>query len=114
MSDNNDVTEQEYQAEVSSTAENIVDAIEEYPEDYADDPWMCIHESIYSHQWIIYTSYHLDVLRHSESGPEEWSVYVEDGENDHRKVLEAMAYTTFRADVSHEVFDLAEERGIEL
>ena len=112
MSDNNDVSELEYREEVKSTAENIVNAIEEYPEDYADDPWSAIHENVDSHEWIIYTAYHLDILQHSESGPEEWSVYVEDSENDHRKVLEAMAYTAFRADVGHEVFDLADEPSL--
>lgn len=113
MSDN-DITEQEYRAEVKSLAENIVNAIEEYPEDYADDPWMAIHEDVDNHSWIINNWHLLDVLKHAESGPEEWQVYVADDEDNHYEVLRSMAYTSFRADVSHEVFDLAEERGLEL
>lgn len=104
MSDN-DITELEYKAEVTSTAENIVNAIEEYPEDYADDPWMAIHEDVDPHEWVINNWAYLDVLKHSESGPEEWQVYVKDGEDNHYEVLRAMAYTAFRADVSGEVFD---------
>jgi len=113
MTDNN-ISELEYQAQVESTAENIVNAIEEYPEDYADDPWMCIHEDVDNHEWTTNNWAYLDVIKHSESGPEEWSVYVEDGETNHFTVLQAMAYTSFRADVGHEVFDLAEKRGLEL
>lgn len=109
-----DITKSEYDEEVESTAETIVDAIEEYPEDYGDDPWKCIHEDVGGHEWVIYTSYHLDILEHAEAEPEEWQAYVEDGETNHRKVLEAMAYTSFRQDVAHEVFDLAEERGLDL
>lgn len=112
MSDN-DITEQEYRAEVKSTAENIVDGWEEYPEDYGD-----IHEVIWedvdNHSWVINNWYLLDVLQHAEREPEEWQIYVEDGESDHYAVLRAMAYSAFQADVTQEVHDLAEERGVEL
>lgn len=110
----NDISEKEYDTEVESTAENIVNAIEEYPEDYFDDVWRAIHEDVDNHEWIINNWYLLDVLKHSENGPEEWQVYVEDGEDDHWTVLRAMAYTSLRQDVANEVFDLAEERGLDL
>jgi hypothetical protein len=112
MSDNN-ISELEYREEVKSTAENIVDAIEEYPEDYADDPWKAIHEDVDFHEWMLNHCYFLDVLKHAESPPEEWNVYVADDEDNHWEVLSAMAYTCFRQDVAHEVFDLAEERGVD-
>lgn len=99
------ISKQQYDKQVASTAENILHVIEEYPEDYADDPWKCIHENVDNHEWIIYTSHHLDILQHSDRGPEEWQVYIEDGETDHRKVLEAMAYTAFRADVAEIVME---------
>lgn len=99
-------TETEYKHEVEATAENILNAIEEYPEDYADDPWQAIHEDVDNHEWIINSHYHLDVLQHSEAGPQEWQTYLSpDDEDNHRKVLEAMAYTAFRQDVSEAVME---------
>ncbi len=100
-----EITKQQYDDEVESTAKIIVDAINEYPEDYADDPWVAIHEDVDNHEWITYSGYHLHILEHSDEGPVEWKQYVEDDETSYRKVIEAMAYTAFRADVSQEVFD---------
>jgi hypothetical protein len=107
-------SELEYRNEVESTAETILDHIEEYPEDYGDDPWKAIHETVDWHEYVQKYHLFLPVLQHAESNPEEWNVYVKDGETNHWKVLEAMAYTAFRADVANRVFDLAEERGVDL
>jgi len=104
MSDN-DISYRDYRNEVERTAEIILDKFEEYDDDYSDISEV-IFEQVDSHQWIIYHSYNLDVLRHSDEGPQEWSIYVEDDETNPWKVLNAMAYTAFRADVTAKVNDL--------
>jgi len=101
----NDISYRDYRNEVEQTAEIILDQFEEYDDDYSDISEV-IFENVDSHQWMIYDSYSLDVLRHSDEGPQEWSAYVEEGETDHWRVLNAMAFTAFRADVRAKVNDL--------
>jgi hypothetical protein len=100
----NDISYRDYRNEVEQTAEIILDKFEEN-DDYSDISEV-IFESVDTHQWMIYDSYSLDVLRHSDEGPQEWSAFVEDDETDHLKVLNAMAFTAFRADVRAKVNDL--------
>jgi aminoglycoside phosphotransferase family enzyme len=98
----NDISYRDYRNQIEQTAEIIVDQFEEYDDDYSE----VIFENVDSHQWMIYDSYSLDVLRHTDEGPQEWSAYVEEGETDHWRVLNAMAFTAFRADVRAKVTDL--------
>ena len=103
----NDISYREYRNEVEQTAEIILNQFEEY-DDY-DDISEVIFENTEGHQWVIYHHYNLDVLRHSDEGPQEWSAYVEEGETDHWRVLNAMAFTAFRADVMEKVNDLRDD-----
>lgn len=109
MSDNDHITRREYQAEVESTALTILDKFEEYPEDY-DDISEVVFTDVDSHEYVKWNHNHLHVLRHSEIGPEEWQTYVEDGEENHHAVLQAMAYTAFRADVYEQIAAIREAR----
>lgn len=49
---------QEYRAECGSVAETVFD-------EYDCDPYDALHEIIDGHEWLVYTRYHLDILRHS-------------------------------------------------
>ena len=98
----NDISYADYRDQVQETAEIIIDETDEHDDDIHE----VIVESTGRHQWIIYYGYNLDVLRHSDEGPQEWSIHVEDDETDHLEILNAMAYTAFRADVRAKVNDL--------
>lgn len=108
MSD--DITQEQYDNEVASTALTILGKIEEYPEDYGDDEWKAVHEEVDFHDYVTKRHCFLSVLQYTERGPEEWQTYAEDNEKNHWKVLKAMAYTAFRADVYDEVQSIRETR----
>lgn len=62
----------EYYKEVNSIAENLIaEAMAEYDNDAEqamDDITDCrLHEAIDSHQWIIYNSYNLSIIKHSDN-----------------------------------------------
>lgn len=101
MTDN--ISYRDYRNGVEQTAEITIDQFEEY--DYSEISEI-IFENVESHQWVIHYRYNLDVLRHSDEGPQEWWVFVEDEETDYLKVLQAMAYAAFRADVTAKINDL--------
>lgn len=50
-------------------------------------------------------SNNLKPLEYSDSDPYEWSIFVEDNEKDHKKVIQAMAYATLRYDLTEELKD---------
>jgi len=102
-----DMSYADYRDQVQETAEITLDQFEEY-DDYSDITEV-IFENTEGHQWVIYHRYNLDVLRHSDEGPREWWVFVEDEETDHWRVLNAMAFAAFRADVTAKVNDLRNE-----
>lgn len=97
----NDITYREYRNEIESIAENVLDIEEQYPDDYSDISEI-IWEEVDSHQWVIYNSYNLDVLKHADNEPEEWKHLVSD-DDDWRKVLSVMAYKAMENDVWEEV-----------
>lgn len=110
MSDD-DMTTAAYRAEITSTAETIIEEVHTHgggafgTDEFEETLTEVIWETADSHQWIIYSGYHLDILQHSESDPDDWLDYVDpDRENDHRHVLQAMAFTAFYRDLSHETF----------
>jgi len=80
----------------------------EYDIETDDDPHYLISSQVDSTRAIMYYSYNMTILRHSESEPYEWNIYVEDNEDDHKKVLQAMAYATLKYDVTQEL----SERGL--
>jgi hypothetical protein len=56
----NDVASSEYWSEIRSIVENVKQDVRENEADLSD----AIHEAIDGHQWVIYTGYNLDVLKH--------------------------------------------------
>jgi hypothetical protein len=55
-----DITGSEYWSEVRSIAESVKQDVRENEGDVSD----AVHEAIDGHQWVIYTGYNLDVLKH--------------------------------------------------
>ena len=55
-----DITASDYWSEISSIAENVKQDVRENEGDVSD----ALHEAIDGHQWVIYTGYNLDVLKH--------------------------------------------------
>ena len=54
---------------------------------------------------IMFYSYNMNILQHSDSKPHEWQIYVEENENDYKKVIQAMAYATLEYDITQELSD---------
>lgn len=104
-----DINLTEYRDEVESTAQTILDKLEDYPEDY-DDEWEVIHETVDFHGYVTKNHLFLPVIQFASNDPEEWKTYVKDSEENHWKVLGAMAYTAFRADVYDEIENIREVR----
>ena len=106
MSNDNDVTATEYREEIKNLAETIIQEEKEYGNDrpLTEAVW----ETVDSHQWIIYTAYNFDVLRHAEHEPDEWKHLVADG-NSWRSVVQALAYTAMEQDVYFKVEELRNE-----
>ena len=75
MSD--EMTNREYWAEVSSLAESIQEETRDDMDGVFDCDWTRdeyeealrerLHETIDGHQWVIYTAYNYEVLRHSDN-----------------------------------------------
>lgn len=105
-----DMTQDEYDAEVASTAMNILDKIEEHPEDYENKHYKAFEEETDWHNYVTKQSYYLDVLRYSSRGPDEWKARVANDEKNHWKVLRAMAYSAFTADVTQAKSRIEEAR----
>jgi len=55
-----DITGSDYWSEIRSIAENVKQDVRENEGDVSD----AVHEAIDGHQWVIYTGYNLDVLKH--------------------------------------------------
>lgn len=99
---NNDISWEEYREEINSMADEVERTMEEYPEDY-DDEYELIWELIDSHQWVIYSGYHYDVLKHNQAGLGEWEHYVE-GYDTITDILQALAFCALREDLYDELF----------
>lgn len=70
-----------------------------------DDPYHTISMQVDQTKAIMYYSYNMTILNHSDSDPHEWQIYVDDNENDHKKVIQAMAYATLKYDITQELSD---------
>jgi hypothetical protein len=55
-----DITGSDYWSEIRSIAENVRQDVRENEGDVSD----ALHEAIDGHQWVFYTGYNLDVLKH--------------------------------------------------
>jgi len=80
----------------------------EYDIETDDDPHHTISMNVDSTKAIMYYSYNMKILQHSDSEPYEWEIYVEDDEDNYKKVIQAMAYATLKYDVTQEL----SERGL--
>ncbi len=115
-----DITRSAYYDEIRSIAANIAEEAldachwdrEAAEEDINDSR---LHETIDGHQWVIYTAYNLDVLRHSESA----DAYTDNfGTADAGHVLKdrgidglhaVMAYCAMEQDVQNILSDALDE-----
>lgn len=78
---------------------------DEYEIETDDDPHFTIGFEVDESMVSMSLNDYLTILENSDSEPYEWNIYVEDGEDDHRKVIQAMAYATLRHDVTQELSD---------
>jgi len=102
----NDLTRQEYNDEITNLAEIIEQESQEYDQETHDMVW----ETVDSHQWIIYTAYHLDILKQSDSEPQEWKHMVDESDS-WKDVIQVMAFRVMEQDLYEE---LQERENIEL
>lgn len=98
--------QQEYWTEISSLAAELVRAVRA---DETDDPYQWLHETIDGHQWVIYTGYNLDVLRHSGNDSAAWDEGLAQSCDSWGSVLACAAFCAMQRDILDE---LAEEHGI--
>jgi hypothetical protein len=102
MNDDNSISRQEYRNEI----ESLADYLESRDDDLSHVEQIDLE--VDNHQWIIYNSYHLDIIRHSSEEPHGYSRYVTDGDS-WRDAIQAMAYTAMRNDLHAELADREEE-----
>lgn len=81
-----DITYQAYWAEIAS----LVASAQAEAKEYSSDAYDTLHETIDGHQWVIYTAFAFDVLKHTNnddyaveelghipgSGPIQWAPLV--------------------------------------
>jgi len=101
-----DMTYDEYRAELDSSAKTSLDEIESYTDidihsdRFEDELVESLGATAEWHQWTTYSGYSLDILEHAINEPEEWHLFIdEEQKNNHRAVLDAMAYSAFRMDL---------------
>lgn len=104
-----EMTREEYLREVANIAESMVGEAADDGDD-RDELYDRLHETIDGHQWVIYTAYNFDVLRHSDND----GAYVEnfgaDGlVTDGCLNTAALAYAALEADVSESLGGLIED-----
>lgn len=58
-----DISYREYWDEIASLCSTIHEEAEEYQREPSEVLW----ETIDGHQWVIYTAYHFDVMKHSDN-----------------------------------------------
>lgn len=96
-----DITRADYYTEIK----RIVDDLEDrYISSDIDDISDALHETIDGHQWVIYTSYCFDVLRHSDN----WEYGADEGLIDTKSgslsdILRAAVYWAMYADVQNDL-----------
>lgn len=94
-----DITEQEYAAEVTGLADEALDLSE--GEDNMD-LYDAVHELVDGHQWVIYTAYHFDVLKHArDAGDDAIEDHLEaiKGAENWRQMLKIATYAALQGDV---------------
>lgn len=99
-----DMTRKEYWDEVRSIRENLRDEWKDERGDYGDANEFIgdrLHEMIDGHQWIIYNSYNLDVIRFTDNE----DAYIENfgewpADSDLSRIHTLAAFEAMRQDVS--------------
>jgi hypothetical protein len=115
MSDDN-MTAAEYRTEIKNCAEIAIGETIQYfdhsidSDAFEEELDREVWETADGHQWMIYTGYHMDVLRHADHEPEEWENYVNLRESpSYRDVIQAMAFDVFYRDLYRAAFNQLEE-----
>lgn len=97
-----DLTLAEYSKEVTELAQTVAKEACDENRDVSD----VLHETIDGHQWVIYTAYHFDVLKHS---PNDGAYFDEIGELTLTSLdLAPIVYAALAADVRAELPDLGD------
>lgn len=104
---NEEISYGEYWKEVASLAKQVTKEARELDEDIYD----VLHETIDSHQWVIYTAYNFDVLRHSPNDDYSFVNFGRESICDKTGIKwAALAYGALYGDVcDHADFDALEE-----
>lgn len=116
-----EMTQGDYYREVQSLAESILSETLEYEEPDATDDQLRealgerLWQDIDGHQWVIYTAYNFDVMRHSDND----SYYAENFGAETLVVdgtlnTAAIAFGALYADVSEVLWRLFDEREEEV
>jgi len=101
-----DMSRKEYFDEVRSLAAQCVEEAREYGRELSEVVW----ETIDGHEWVIYTAYNYDVLRHSDNSGAYCDNYGDDGlTTDGQLATDKLAYAALEADVMEHALPLMEE-----
>jgi len=87
---------------------NEIEALADYVEEREGERSELVRTEVDNHQWIIYNSYHLDVLQNTDDGPHGWDMYVPSPDS-WREVIEAMAFKAIMNDLHAELADSDDE-----
>jgi len=94
---NDSLTQDKYREVIETQAEIAIDHAED-----GDPLEELVWEGVDSSQYIVYTQHHLDILRYSEVGPQEWKQMVSDGDS-WKEVIQTMVFDAMYNDVWKEV-----------
>ena len=117
------ITYSEYWTEVKDTAENIISEVlnDNFTDETVDVDQVreviydtALHEAIDGHQWVIYYSYNLDVIKHSDN--EDYMVNNFGGESLEDSLKQGLdtlhchiAFWALYADVSDQINDVIDQ-----
>ena len=108
---NKEMTRSDYCREVRSIAESL---IKENPDADREEMEQTLWETIDGHQWVIYTAYNLEVLRHSENDDYSFQNFGAESCFDAETGIHwgRMAFGALYADVSEVLWEMFEERDV--
>lgn len=105
------ISQQEYWDEVRNLAKEAHDMV---VEDETRDLGDMIHELVDGHEWVIYTAYNFDVLKHTESDSEIEDLFGDEKVGDGwHALLGKAAYAALAGDVRAQADAISDEDGDE-
>ena len=101
------ITQQEYTAEIELLAQSCIDDCTDI-----DDIGSYVHETVDGHRWIIYTAYHADIVRLSDSNEAYLDVYCNEDlgqlvtDNGPQHIIMVQAFFAMCQDVNESIHAL--------